>query len=176
MGRELKPYRVILILLCTLVVGCSICLTLLWHYQSPMVTVQELPQVCEVMLKQRMAAPTAKTSNCEARRWYLKMLGDLPAIDDSLKRQAIDLRGRSLCAYSLRRAARIGARAMMASQFDVVGLRLRDILKYGNPDGPSFTYLLGEKEESRDYEKIILSARRVSATANVVCESDAGEG
>ncbi len=104
----------------------------------------------------------------EIRRWYKKQLEQIPVLNEQWTEQGLPLPERAEKSYAIRREARLKAREMMADKMIVQRLRERDVKRYGNPDGPTFGYLvkrLAERglEENAIYDEIILSSSRTDA-------------
>ena len=71
----------------------------------------------------------------------------------------------------MRHAARLAARAMMTDPRAVELLRMRDLAIYGNPDGPTFEFLVEQGiktglEEHAIYEAIIEAVYRTDMGLN----------
>ncbi len=110
-------------------------------------------------------------TNREIRSWYHKRVETIPEQDARWKRAGIPVEERALRVYEIRRRARLEARSMMADPADIEAVRERDRKKYGNPDGPSFEWLV-ERSRRRGksgdtlYEEIIRGAPRTDAQVN----------
>jgi len=114
-------------------------------------------------------------TNCEIRIWYNYQVVAIGTLNDKWLADGIDLKTRAEKAYELRHNARVNARFMMQSPIEVKGLQARDLIKYGNPNGPTFDYLIKkntDKGNSLDeaYQSIINSASRVSTVYNKDCQ------
>lgn len=114
-------------------------------------------------------------TNCEIRIWYNYQVVAIGTLNDKWLSDGIDLKTRAERAYELRHNARVNARFMMQNPIEVKGLQARDLLKYGNPNGPTFEYLIKkntDKGSSLDeaYQSIINSASRVSTVYNKDCQ------
>ncbi|CAA6809981.1 MAG: Unknown protein [uncultured Sulfurovum sp.] len=114
------------------------------------------------------------SSDCEVRKWYNYQVVAIPMIDKRWVEKGISLEVRATRAYSLRHNARMNARYMMKDKEAVKKLEERDTQKYGNPDGPTFLYLVKKMKKkgfNRDesYREIIKSASRTSPTYNGKC-------
>ena len=110
-------------------------------------------------------------SNAEVRRWYLDKVAAIPELNALWVEQGLSLRERAENAWRFRHEARLQARSMMADPAEVKLLRERDMVKYGNPDGPTFEYLVERlKEAGLDedaiYEAIIYNSYRTDAELN----------
>ena len=81
-------------------------------------------------------------TNKEIRQWYLDEVSAIPRLDQQWLKQGIAVEERAIRAWQIRHDARIRAREMMEVPEEVELLRQRDIKFYGNPDGPSFEYLV----------------------------------
>lgn len=118
---------------------------------------------------------TLPKTNCEIRIWYNYQVVAISKLNEKWKADGIDLKTRAEQAYSLRHNARVNARFMMQNPEEVKGLQARDIAKYGNPNGPSFEYLLKKNTDKglspeEGYQSIIDSSSRVSAVYNSECQ------
>jgi hypothetical protein len=118
------------------------------------------------------AATTDGMSNAEVRDWYNAQVATIPEQNQAWLAEGISTELRAERAYQIRHDARIEARNMMSSEVEVHQLRARDRAKYGNPDGPTFDYLV---EKNRDkglegdavYEAIIESSSRTDDKVNM---------
>ena len=113
----------------------------------------------------------ASWTNEEIRVYYNKLAAAIGPADEQWKRDGLSAEERAHRAYTMRHDARILTRAMMASPAEVDELRKRDQDKYGNPDGPTFDYLVDaarKKGLTGDavYESIVASAQRTDAATN----------
>jgi hypothetical protein len=116
-------------------------------------------------------AQGAKWSNKEIRARYVCWVTGIGAMNDEWKAQGLPAQERARKAFQVRHDARIISRAMMASEVEVKLLEERDREKYGNPDGPTFEWLVekaGEKGLTGDavYEEVVSSAQRTDAATN----------
>lgn len=71
----------------------------------------------------------------------------------------------------MRHEARLEARAMMTDPTEVALLRARDMISYGNPDGPTFEFLVEQArqaglEEQAIYDAIIDGSYRTNIGIN----------
>lgn len=117
---------------------------------------------------------TSPKSNCEIRNWYNFQVIAIDQLNQYWISQGISLKDRAQKAYSLRHNARKQARFMMQNKIEVKALKERDIARYGNPDGPTFEYLLQKNQEegqslSEAYENIIQSAKKTNSRYNAEC-------
>ena len=81
-------------------------------------------------------------TNKEIRQWYIDQVSNISSLDQQWLQQGIAVEERAFRAWQIRHGARIRAREMMEVPQEVELLRQRDIKFYGNPDGPSFEYLV----------------------------------
>jgi hypothetical protein len=81
-------------------------------------------------------------TNKEIRQWYIDQVSTIPRLDQQWLQQGITVEERAIRAWQIRHNTRIRAREMMELPEEVELLRQRDIKFYGNPDGPSFEYLV----------------------------------
>lgn len=116
-----------------------------------------------------------ETSDAEIRSWYNERVATIPAQNQGWIAEGLSAEQRARRAYEIRHQARIEARERMSNRREVAGLRARDRLKYGDPDGPSFEYLV-EKNRERGlegdavYEAIIESAAQTNEVVNELVE------
>lgn len=118
-------------------------------------------------LKQQGTAWT----NTQARQLYLERVATIAAEDATWRAEGLAAAERARRAYTIRHAARMTARAMMADPAEVALLQERDREKYGDPDGPTFAWLVERaraKGLSGDavYESIVDSAQRTDGDVN----------
>lgn len=110
-------------------------------------------------------------SNREIRARYLCDVAQIGPNDQTLKAQGKSVEERARIAYETRKNARKTARAMMQDAAEVETLKKRDQEKYGNPDGPTFEWLV-EKAKAKNltgdaiFEEIIQSAQRTNTDVN----------
>lgn len=110
-------------------------------------------------------------TNGEIRTWYNQQVVIIPALTEQLSQEGATAEERAKLAYDIRHRARMYARLLMPDKDEVELLRQRDMKKYGNPDGPTFAYLV-EKNQKKGlegdaiYEAIIESSSRTSAEYN----------
>ena len=110
-------------------------------------------------------------TNAEIRRWYLERVATITELNNEWIRQGLSARERAEAAWRIRHEARLETRSMMADAVEVELLRERDMTKYGNPDGPTFEFLV---ERLRDaglegeaaYEVIIDESYRTNVELN----------
>ncbi|MEZ4299947.1 MAG: hypothetical protein R3B70_33675 [Polyangiaceae bacterium] len=113
----------------------------------------------------------ASWTNKEIRARYVCWVTGIGGLNEDWKREGLSAEERAKRAYQTRHDARMTARAMMGSSAEVEMLRARDQEKYGNPDGPTFEWLVEKAKEkglSGDavYEEIVSSAQRTDAATN----------
>jgi hypothetical protein len=110
-------------------------------------------------------------TNADIRLWYNNQVVIIPALTGQLSREGASAKERAELAYAIRHRARIYARLLMPDKEEVEVLRKRDMGKYGNPDGPTFEYLV-EKNQQKGltgdaiYEAIVESSGRTNAEYN----------
>ena len=90
--------------------------------------------------------PLPKT-NAEIRQWYNDQVAPITRLNETWMKEGLSAE-RAKRAYELRHSARIKARAMMQIEEEVTQLQRRDMEKYGNPDGPTFDYLVQKNREA----------------------------
>lgn len=114
-------------------------------------------------------------TDCEIRLWYNYQVVAVGVINEKWKQDGIDLATRAHQAYDMRHAARVNARFMMQDKEAVKVLQARDMKKYGNPDGPTFEYLLKKNTDKglsieAAYQSIIDSSSRTDKGYNADCQ------
>lgn len=110
-------------------------------------------------------------TNLEVREWYLKRVARIPELNKKWLAQKMPLKERAKAAWKVRHDARLKAREMMTNPEDVRNLQRRDIDLYGNPDGPTFDFLVeklqNEGLEGNDvYKAIIEDSYHTNAGVN----------
>jgi len=123
------------------------------------------------------ASLQAPSTDCEIRKWYNYQVVAIPKINQRWIAKNMTLRERAKRAYEIRHQARMNARFMMSDQAKVKELQARDQIKYGNPNGPSFLYLVQKAqkkgvEDMSIYKKIIQSSSRTSPIYNGSCDKE----
>jgi hypothetical protein len=116
--------------------------------------------------------PEAKPkTDAEIRQWYVDRVATIPTQNAKWLTEGLGAEARARRAYTIRHDARIEARGMMQSKTAVIALRARDRIKYGNPNGPTFDYLV-KKNQAKGlkgdavYEAIVGSAKRTNRRVN----------
>lgn len=110
-------------------------------------------------------------SNKDIRIRYLCDVAQIAPQNEQWKSENIPLNERARKAFEIRHNARKTARAMMQNATEVELLKARDQEKYGNPDGPTFDWLI-EKSKGKGlsgdavYQEIIESAQRTNVDVN----------
>jgi hypothetical protein len=110
-------------------------------------------------------------TNAEIRRWYLELIGAIPEQNNEWIKQGLSAQGRAEAAWNIRHEARLEARSLMADPEEAELLRERDRVKYGNPNGPTFEFLVQRLEKAglegdAIYEAIIDNSYRTDAELN----------
>lgn len=118
---------------------------------------------------------SAPKTDCEIRLWYNYQVVAIGVINQKWQNDGLDLETRARRAYELRHDARVNARFMMQDQTAVKGLQARDMAKYGNPDGPTFEYLIQKNTDNglsldEAYQSIIDSSSRTDQRFNADCQ------
>lgn len=114
-------------------------------------------------------------TDCEIRLWYNYQIVAVGVINKKWIQDGLDLETRAHKAYEMRHKARVNARFMMQDKEAVKKLQERDVKKYGNPDGPTFAYLLNKSVENGNtkevaYQTIIDSSSRTDTRYNADCQ------
>lgn len=116
-------------------------------------------------------AETRPLSNAEIRQWYLHQTATIPMLNKEWIRQGITSpEQRARMAWSIRHEARLKSREWMTPA-DRELVRARDAKVYGNPDGPTFEWLVAKNRAKglkgdEVYEEIIHSAARTNESVN----------
>lgn len=150
---------------------------------------QRISDVRKIRIGQKLWIPKKTTSDkkkdavlvaipvtdCEIRIWYNYQIVAISELNKYWIQQKIDLKTRAMKAYSLRHNARVDARFMMQNKDSVRSIQNRDLKKYGNPDGPTFEYLIKKCTDKGSttndcYKGIIVSSSRVSTVYNNRCK------
>ena len=110
-------------------------------------------------------------TNQEIRRWYNEQVERIEEFNIKWKTEGIVIADRARNAWEIRHNARLMARDMMLDKEEVAGLRARDLKLYGDPDGPTFEYLIREAEMlgltgDNVFEWIISGAQRTNIEVN----------
>ncbi len=110
-------------------------------------------------------------TNREVRTWYLNEVAAIPALDEQWQAGGVPLPDRARRAWEIRHRARVAARAMMADPVEVKMLNHRDLVKYGNQDGPTFEQLVDQAQAKgltgeQAYESILSSSTTTDESTN----------
>lgn len=116
-------------------------------------------------------------NNQQVRQWYKAQLGQIPVLNQAWIVEGLSVEERARKAWGIRRNARLRARELMGDPKQVSLLRQRDIKKYGNPDGPTFDYLVAQAarkglEDDRIYEAIIVGSSTSDITVDRIMGLD----
>ena len=116
------------------------------------------------------AQATPRTDG-EIRQWYNDQVATIPTLDQQWRQQGLSAEARARKAHEIRHDARLRARSFMQDRQAVADLQARDQEKYGNPDGPTFEYLVDRNREKgltddAAYEDIVGSSRRTDRGYN----------
>jgi len=114
-------------------------------------------------------------TSCEIRLWYNYQVVAIGQINKYWEKKGMRLSKRARVAYNMRHEARMYARFMMQDKEQVARLQKRDTEKYGNPDGPTFRYLIKKnikkgKTRAEAFQSIIDSSSRTDNKYNEDCE------
>lgn len=114
-------------------------------------------------------------ADCDIRQRYLTTAAQLLQKNNEWQQRALALDLRAQCAFAWRHHARLVARNAMDNQWEIGLLRLRDIVKYGDPDGPVFSTLLSRQytqgnDSNTAYNSIIQSAQQTDGDVNRSCQ------
>lgn len=114
-------------------------------------------------------------TNCEIRLWYNYQVVAIGVLAEKWKQDGLSLKERALKAYDRRHEARVHARFLMQNKAEVKDLEDRDREIYGNPDGPTFEYLVKKNTDkglslAQAYENIIQSSSKTDKKYNAECQ------
>jgi hypothetical protein len=129
------------------------------------------PVAPAVVAPQTTAPAQAAKSNEEIRQWYNDQVAVIPDLNEQWKKDGLSAEERAKKAHEIRHHARVEARSMMQNKQEVAELQARDQEKYGNPDGPTFEFLV-EKNRLKGfqgdavYEDIVGSSNRTNKEYN----------
>lgn len=110
-------------------------------------------------------------TNEEVRPHYLDLVAGVDAANEQWLKEGLSAEERARRAYKIRHDARVTTRAMMSDPSEVEDLRKRDQEKYGNPDGPTFEWLVTQNQKKgltgdAAYEAIVGSSQRTNKKVN----------
>lgn len=162
-------------------VMAAVAALLAWLAVLPANTIpSDIPAPCQAAVAQLYDSMRDKTAreDCDIRRWYTLQIALIAPLEDTWQHAGVSLPEQSRCAFALRHHARLVARTAMPHRVEVIALRLRDLLKYGNPDGPDFETLFekqhhktqGNIDDNTAYQNIINSAQITDEAVNKTCE------
>jgi hypothetical protein len=106
-------------------------------------------------------------TNAEIRLWYLERVAGISSLNQQWMEAGYGLETRAQMAWQIRHDARLEARALMPDPVERELVRARDVAVYGNPDGPTFDFLLARAREAglsgdRCYEAILNGSSRAN--------------
>lgn len=118
-----------------------------------------------------VTAPAGTYTNTEVRKWYNDQVATIAPRNLTWEKQGLPIDERAFLAWGMRHNARVEARKMMSSKREVRQLQRRDRKKYGNPDGPTFDYLVDKNKEKglegkAIYQSILESSQRTNKKVN----------
>jgi hypothetical protein len=132
---------------------------------------QGLAKPADVAEASALRASGVVWTDRQIRQLYLERAAAIGERDSQLRAQGQSAEARARAAYQARHDARMIARAMMQDEAAVKVLEARDQVKYGDPDGPTFEYLVERgREKGREgdaiFESIVESAQQTDAATN----------
>jgi hypothetical protein len=130
-----------------------------------------LPRPQDAAEAERLEQAGTRWTNRQARQLYLERVAGIAAEVEAWQKQQIPAEEQARRAYQVRHDARMTARAMMSDPAELAALQERDRAKYGDPDGPTFEWLLERArgkglEGDAAYLSIVESAQRTDASVN----------
>lgn len=110
-------------------------------------------------------------SGRQVRVKYLNDVSKIKQLNTQWKQQGISLKDRAFRAWQIRHSARVEARNKMFSSKNVGQLRVRDSQKYGNPDGPTFEFLVDQAKNhgargDAIYDSVLSGSMRTNKNYN----------
>jgi hypothetical protein len=110
-------------------------------------------------------------TNKEIREWYSEEVARIRRLNDEWIEKGFSLELRAQKAWKIRHDARSKSRTMMGNQIEIKLLQRRDLVKYGNPDGPTFDFLVEKYRKlglvgDEVYEAIIEASMKVNIGVN----------
>lgn len=157
-----------------ILLGTFLSIIYLWNYQPSTTEFDKLPATCLTTIEKLKSNVPKSFENCKVREWYLQQIDLIPVTDQKLSGEKSNLKVRAQCAFTIRHHTRVSARTFMSSKIDIVTLRFRDWIKYGQPDGPSFSQLESNaaagEDKSTVWKGIIASAQRTNQQVNESCD------
>lgn len=110
-------------------------------------------------------------TNGEIRAHYNRLVTAIGPANEKWTKEGLSSEERARQASAIRHDARIMSRAMMSDPAEVEDLRKRDMVKYGNPDGPTFDQLVERNREKgltgdAVYEAVVESSQRTDPVIN----------
>jgi hypothetical protein len=110
-------------------------------------------------------------SDADVRARYVCWVAEIGPLDAKWKAEGLGAEARARRAYDRRHEARLTARAMMSDPAEVSTLRARDTAKYGNPDGPTYEWLVQRAKDKgltgdAVFEEIVRSAQQTDRATN----------
>ena len=128
-----------------------------------------LPRTAEEARARRAAGET--WTNQQVRDYYNTENSRIPALNDGWRAQGMSAEDRARRAHELRHDMRMTSRAMMGDSGQVLELLIRDAVKYGDGEGPTFDQLVAIQQSrgrvgDASYEAIITGAPATSREYN----------
>lgn len=130
-----------------------------------------LPRPQDAAEAERLEQAGTRWTNQQARQLYLERVASIAGELENWRAAQMPVEEQARRAFESRHAARMTARAMMADPAEVAALQERDRAKYGDPDGPTFEWLLARAHAKglageAAYLSIIESAQRTDSGVN----------
>ncbi len=161
MKKNIVAFTMSLVCIVVFSLGCATCDCQPTPNTQPLETVAPCPP-CKGAIPQ---------TNAEIRLWYNHQVVIIPTLNTGWINEGVSAKERAQRAYDIRHRARIYARLLMQDKEEVDMLRKRDMEKYGNPEGPTWLYLIEKNRQKgltddKLYEEIVKSSSRTSAEYN----------
>lgn len=130
-----------------------------------------LPRPGDRAEAERFKQAGTRWTNRQARQVYLERVATIAGEDAKWRAEGLPAAERAQRAFAIRHEARMTARAMMSDPVELAALQERDRAKYGDPDGPTFEWLVERArakglEGDAIHESIVESAQRTDQAVN----------
>jgi hypothetical protein len=150
------------LLLAAILIGCA----------SPAAPAKQPNRFPETAVEaESLKAGGASWSDVAVREHYLRLVARIGPANEKWKQEGLGAEERAHRAFKMRQEARVLSRTMMGDPKEVEALRERDMRRFGNPEGPTFEWLV-ERQKKKGvegdaiFEAIIASAQRTDAIIN----------
>lgn len=112
-------------------------------------------------------SPNVQKTNKIIRQWYLNQNRSIGILLSLWKKEGVSREQMAYRTWAMRRENRIKARGMMINKQQVKLLQQRDLCKYNNANGPTFTWLLQHVKKRKThsvnaYNSIVTTAQETN--------------